>query len=174
VDFEIVEDNGTGSSLEEVKWTRTPIRYTQLDGTVGIGPTQGPLATGSRDWSIRLLSLSKLETLRVLVDGSEIKATQEKVPNGLLIKIGEISKSSKVVIELGKDVQLGVNDPASLIKPFLGQAQLDFGLKEGIWDVVTAKVPKTLQVSRLHALEMEPHLLESLLEFVLADHRVDG
>jgi hypothetical protein len=171
--FEIVEDDGSGSSLEEVKWTRTPIKYTQLDGTVEIGPTQGPLASGSRDWSIRLLSLSKLKTLRVLVDGSEIKATQEKVSNGLIIKIGEISKTSKVIVELDKNVQLGINDPAALIHPLLGQAQLDFGLKEGIWDVVTAKMPKTLQVSRLHALEMEPHLLESLLELVLADHRVD-
>jgi len=172
--FEIVEDDGTGSSLEEVEWTRTSIKYTQLGRTVEIAPTQGPLATGSRDWTLRFLSVSKLTSLRVLVDGSPIQAIQEKVPNGLLVEIGTISKTSKVVVELDENVQIGVNDPASLIRPFLGQAQLEFGLKEGIWDVVTAKVPKTLQVSRLHALEMEPHLLESLLELVLADHRVDS
>jgi hypothetical protein len=172
--FEIVEDDGAGSTLKEVEWTRTLIKYTQTDGTVEIGPTQGPLNSGSRDWSLRFLSLSKLQKLRVLVDGSDIKATQEKVSNGLLVNLGNISKNSKIIVEIGGKPELGMADPASLIRPFLGHAQLDFGLKENIWDVVTSKVPRTLQVSSLHAIEMEPHLLDSLLEFLLADVRIEG
>ena len=175
--FEIVEDDGTGSNADEAKWTRTPIEYTQSAGTVQIGPTQAttPYAlTETRDWSLRFLGLSKPETLRVLVDGFEVDVAGEKASNGFFVKVGKISRDSKVVVELGENPQFGQNDVTAFIFPFLNHAKLEFGLKEAIWTVVTAKVPKTTQVSRLSALEMDRNLLDAVLEYVLADSRLEG
>jgi hypothetical protein len=170
--FEVMEDDGSGSNAEEAKWTRTPILYTQSSGTVRIGPTQGfaiSTSTEAREWSLRFVGLSKPETLRVLVDGFEIDITGENVSNAFLVKVGKISRDSKVVVELGDNPQLSQNDVSAFVFPFLHHAKLQFGLKEEIWKVVTAKVPKTIQVSRLSALQMDRNLLDAVLEFVLAD-----
>ena len=173
--FEIMEDDGTGSNAEEAKWTRTPISYTQATGTVKIGHTQAAKTSVSqetRDWSLLFIGLSKPETLRVHVDGFEIDMTGENVSNGFLVKVGKISRDSKVTVELGDNPQLGQNDVSAFIFPFLHHAKLPFGLKEkicGKW--ITARVPKTIQVSRLSALEMDRNVLDAVLEFVLADSR---
>jgi len=172
--FEVMEDDGTGSNAEEAKWTRTPIVYTHATGTVQIGPTQAATTSASpktREWALRLIGLSKPETLRVLVDGFEVDVAGEKVSNGFLVKVGKISRDSKVVVELGANPQLDQHDACAFIFPFLHHAKLLFGLKEDIWKVVTSKAPKSIQASSLSALEMDRNLLDAVLEFVLADSR---
>ncbi len=171
-EFEMTEDDGSGSLVDEIKATRTPITYSQANGTVKIGPTYGvPQNPDEREWSLRFLAMTKLKKLRFLVDGVERKAITEKVSNGLLLKLGAISRSSMVIVELGEKPQLGLTDSASHTYPFLSDAQINFELKENIWQIVTAKVQKTVQTSRLHALEMDSNLLEAVLEYVLADSR---
>jgi alpha-glucosidase (family GH31 glycosyl hydrolase) len=169
-EFKIMEDDGIGSNVNEVTWTQTLISYNQATGVVQIGPTKGSVkSSGIREWNLRFLALEKPEMLRVLVDGFEIEASDEKVSNGLLVKVGKISKDSKVTIELGADPRLSPPEPSSLILPFLNAAQLSFGLKEQIWAIVTSKTSKTTQASRLNAMDMEKHLLDAVLEYVLAD-----
>jgi alpha-glucosidase (family GH31 glycosyl hydrolase) len=40
-EFELAEGDGTGSLVDDIKRSRTPIRYNQAKGTVKIGPTHG-------------------------------------------------------------------------------------------------------------------------------------
>ena len=171
--FEILEDDGTGSTVDEVKSNKTPIKYNQAKGTLQIGPTQGTATKDeTREWKLRFLALTKPKTLKVLVDRVEHQPTAKTVSNGLLVTLGTFSRNAHIVVELGVNPQLRHTDAQSLIWPILSEAQISFGLKEDIWQVVTAKVQKTVQVSRLHALEMDSNLLDAVLEYVLADSRV--
>lgn len=170
-EFEMLEDDGTGSKVDEVKWTRTPIRYTQASGKLQIGPAQG--GTGDREWYLRFLALSRPKALRVLVDDVEKEADIKEVSNGILVTVGAVSRNVGIVVELGDMPLLGLTNAASHIWPILSEAQIGFALKEDIWKIVTAKIPKTIQVSRLHALEIDSNLLDAVLEYVLADSRVE-
>ncbi|KAG0652926.1 Alpha-xylosidase [Hyphodiscus hymeniophilus] len=169
--FDIMEDDGTGSNAEEAKWARTSIIYTQSKGCVQIEPalSSTPIPTEAREWNVRFLALSKPESLRVLVDGFEVDVVGEKVSNGFLVKLGKISRDSKVSVEVGENPRFGRNDASAFIFPFLHHAKLEFALKERIWDIITSGVSKTIQVSRLSALDMDRTLLDAVLEFVLAD-----
>jgi hypothetical protein len=172
--FDITEDNGTGTNAEEAKFTTTPITYTQSTGTVQIGPSQASAPSKSpatRDWCVRFLGSSVFESIKVIIDSSEIKAKGQKVSNGFLVQLGQVKDGSKVVVEVGKDPQLARNDVPALIFPFLHHAKLPFKVKEDIWEEVTAKRSKMIQVSSLSALDIDRNLLDAVLEYVLADSR---
>jgi alpha-glucosidase (family GH31 glycosyl hydrolase) len=170
-EFEILEDDGNGSNVDEIKWSRTSIKYTQESGTLRIGPTHG--GTGDRNWHLLFLALSKPKSLSVLIDGIEKNVDIEEASNGIFVTVGALSKNASIVVELGEMPQLRFTNPTSHIWPLLNEAQIGFGLKEDIWKIVTAKAQKTVQVSRLHALEMDSNLLDAVLEYMLADSRVE-
>ena len=166
-EFELLEDDGRGSSAEEVKWVKTPIKYSQADGTVTIGPSTDSKAN-ARGWSVRFLSLEEPEEIMVSF-GSDKKAAQtKKVNNGILAQVGSSSASSRIIFSLGPNPKLRGNDLEAFIRPILADAQIQFHLKEQIWQIVAAKIPTTRKVSSLLALEMGENLREAILEYVLA------
>jgi alpha-glucosidase (family GH31 glycosyl hydrolase) len=173
--FEIVEDDGTGSNAEEVQFVRIPITFRQQDGTVQIGPSQGSSSTSDvRDWNIRLLGyFEPPEPVRITINKMEKEADIERVSNGSLIHVGTYPEDATIVLHLEPTPQLTPTRPAPLILEFLRHVQMELDMKEKIWAIIEAKVPRTVQVSRLHALDLDPSLLHALLEYLLADSRGD-
>lgn len=172
--FEILEDDGDGSSAKDIRWTTTPIKYTQATGFLEIGPVSGPatIQPAPREWIVRFLGHCNSTSVRVLIDGVEKTTVSETVGNGLLVKIGAVPPAAMARIELGQNPQLRRVQPSTLIWPILDDAQIEFDLKENIWQIVTANVGRTIQISRLSTLEMDNNLLLALFEFILADGRL--
>ena len=164
--FEIKEDDGTGASVDEVKRIRTPITYTQATGTLEVGLTQGPSPLDTLDWGFRFLGVHNIKNLKVSLNGMEQKTSSEKGQNGTLIKLGKLSTKAKITVAIGKDPQLEFPDAATMLFPFINSAQLRFKLKEEIWAILTAKVSKNIQISRLHTLDIDLHLLNAILEYL--------
>lgn len=67
------------------------------------------------------------------------------------------------MVKLAEGPQLDLTEPASLLLPFLSHSQPNFELKENIWRIVAAKVTKTVQISRLHALVIDSDLFDAVL-----------
>ncbi|KAH8763505.1 putative alpha-xylosidase [Hyaloscypha sp. PMI_1271] len=167
--FELLEDDGSENSAEEVKWTRTPIKYSQADGTVTIGPSTGDVVK-DRGWSIRFLALGEAKEITVSVGSGKRIARQERSKNGILVQVGGVGPASKATISLGPNPVLRENDLEAFIRPILADAQIQFRLKEQIWQIVAAKVPATRKVSSLLALEgVEENLREAILEYMLSE-----
>lgn len=173
-EFEIMEDDGTGSDVHQIQWTRTPIRYDQNNGTIQIGPTlEGSTKPQLREWSLRLVGYRRHpEEISLAINGITKSLASEHVASGLLLKLGSIRPGDKAVISLGRTPQLSPIDPSNFIKPIIGDSQISYQLKEKLWAIVTADVPKDVKVTRLHAIDMDRDLLEALLEYILADSRV--
>jgi alpha-glucosidase (family GH31 glycosyl hydrolase) len=153
--FDILEDDDTGSV--DIKYARTSIMFSQAKGTVEIGPLHG-----TREFALRFLAMDDPKTVTVSVNGTEQKLSTEVVPNGFVVKLGAIS--GQVTVGLGENPQLVRKDAACLIWPILSDAQIEFQLKEDIWQIVTNKVQV---VSRLLALNMDEKLKDAVLEFIL-------
>jgi hypothetical protein len=168
-DFELIEDDGKGSSAEEANWTRTPITYSQTDGTLTIGPSTGPALVKARQWSVRFLALSypKQITVRVGTEKRDVKSEHGK--SGFVVQLGKIEPEAKATISLGPNPELLPNDMEAHIRPILADAQIRFGLKEDVWQIVVAKLPTTRKVSSLLVLEMDENLRVAVLEYVLAE-----
>jgi alpha-glucosidase (family GH31 glycosyl hydrolase) len=153
--FEILEDDGTGSTVTD--WIRIPISYTQATGTLEIGPV-----FSERQFKLRFVAITESKEIRTFVDGVERKLLITSESNGLLLDLGPVSGIIRV--ELGPNPHLRRPDAATMIWQILSDAQISFQLKEDIWTAVTSGVQV---VSRLHALEMDRKLLDALLEYIL-------
>jgi alpha-glucosidase (family GH31 glycosyl hydrolase) len=167
-EFELIEDDGKGSSAEDAKLRRTPIKYSQVNGTVTIGPGNGP-TNKARGWTVRFLARVEPKEISVKIGREKEDFKLEKVKNGFVVQIDRIWYLAEVTISLGSNPELSHNDVEAFIRPILADAQIRFGLKEEIWKIVTAKIPTTRKVSSLLALEMDENLREAILEYVLAE-----
>jgi len=163
-EFTVMEDDGTGTSMEDVNKVETHIKYTQRTGCVQLDPVQGNSAFSTREWNILFLGISNLTDINVSIDGAERKVNVEQKPHGALVKLGAISTKATTIVNIGKDPSLRSTDYIALLQPILNSAQIEFQLKERIWEVVAAKIPKTAKISKLHALDMDITLLNVLLE----------
>jgi hypothetical protein len=169
-EFEILEDDGKGSSPDEVEWIKTPIKYSHDSGTLTIGPSIGTISTTKeREWTIRFLGLREVYDIDVLVGTQQKKVEPLKEKNGVIVHVGKIAADTKVFVSLGKTPQLSHNDVGAFVRPILADAQIQFSLKEDIWQIVAAKVPSTVKISGLDALEMDENLRNAVLEYVLAE-----
>lgn len=167
--FELLEDDGSEALAEDIEWKRTQITYTQATGILQIGPATMP---GTYEWSVRFLGISDARCFRVLVADAEREVVAKVASNGLHMNIGAVSNHEKIVVELGMNPQFGYVECSALIWPILHNAQIKIDLKEQIWQIVTAEVGKSIQVSRLSAMEISSNLLFALLEYILADSRI--
>jgi alpha-glucosidase (family GH31 glycosyl hydrolase) len=88
--FELVEDDGTGAEISAITLSRTPIKYSQADGKLTIGPTSNPLLK-ERSYSIRILGGS---AKNVEVNDSAAKSSDKSV-----IDIGSQSTTSAIDVK---------------------------------------------------------------------------
>jgi alpha-glucosidase (family GH31 glycosyl hydrolase) len=178
-DFRMIEQGGVESGSENVRFSYTPITYTQSTGVLKIGPTSpiDPSIPADRKWSVRLISHTPSEPAQIrCITTSAKKAkpvpyTTQSVHNGTLITLGAVPTNQGCIVELAEGPQLDVLDPTKMIWTILHDANMLYDPKLGIWDVVTAKQPVATRVSRLQNMGIQKELLDAIVELLLADSR---
>lgn len=168
--FDLVEDDGEGAGIEDVKLSTTPIRYDQASGTLTIGATENPLVN-ERSWSVRLLS-AKPSQLGLQVDSLESVPTPKLVDGK--IHLGKFSTSSSITLTLGSSPSLEVIDHRQTIFDMLSQMQIETDVKGDVWDAVkkAGEVSVGVVIGRLNATGAEEKVKVAVEEFLLADGRL--
>ena len=149
--FELIEDDGTGSGLDESRVARTPISYS--DGEVRIGPVSQviePLPE-KRSWTITLLSAT------AAVDGAP----------GSSWTVADVSVDTAATLRL-TDLKLIENDVATRIFDLLDVAQISFADKRRAYGVATSSAPLAVRMSHLLALDLDRPVLDAVAEILLA------
>lgn len=167
--FDLIEDDGTGSSISDVKSTTTPITFSQESGTLTIGPSSasGP----ERTWKIRFLASSTKPT-GITIDSKEqaVKSSASRSDLDTVVEV-VLSAESKAIIELGKNPQLTATDVKKFVFPIMDMAQVDYNAKSALWNQITGKGSKNVKVSRILASPLPEEFKNAILEYVLADER---
>lgn len=168
--FDLVEDDGSGADYDDVKFSTTPIRYSQANGTLNIGPTEGEKLLENRSYSVRLLAASPSDTT-LEVDGSVIIPPPSDEEG--LIHLGSHSTSSTITLSLGADMQLAKRDPKPHIFERLSKAQMGIDEKGLIWDAVQKlEADGVIKViSRIKAIGAGDEIVSAVEELLLADLR---
>ncbi|KAF2012672.1 glycoside hydrolase family 31 protein [Aaosphaeria arxii CBS 175.79] len=194
--FNLVEDNGTGTHVDEsdfcmidadghesasdnVRFIYTPITYKQNTGTIKIGPTStsDPSIPKSRDWKIRLISHTPQNhaEIRCVMTSSKkakpINYTAKAVENGTMITLGSVPTDQTCIIELSSSPQLDVLDPKKPIWPILWDTDMMYDRKWDAWGVIESGQPLSTKVGRLQNMGLGDDLLGAILEHLLADSR---
>jgi alpha-glucosidase (family GH31 glycosyl hydrolase) len=164
--FDLVEDDGKGAEVEEVNFSRTPIRWNQESGVLSIGKTSNPLLS-HRTWSVRLLSHTPKST-KVSVDGKEVKNAQEE--GSTIIHLGRQSADSEITLEVDSNPSLDKIDQKQRIYKLLQRAQVGVNVKGVAWAAVqqfgkdsTGKI-----LGRIKASGIEEDVREAIEELLLA------
>lgn len=155
------EDHSDSQAKQHGQWNRTPVRYTQWTGTLEIGPIPGSL---KRSWKILLLGFSQAKAHRTTIDGQPVQPTITQERNGTMITFGQ-SPTSQLVIELGSDPKPPAMPLLDVVEPVLEQAQVEYGMKDKIWDILTnSSMTLALKSASLQILDMNETLQSFLLE----------
>jgi alpha-glucosidase (family GH31 glycosyl hydrolase) len=174
--FELVEDNGVGQTVSDVRFTRTPINFEQNSGKLTIGPSVSAADApekSTRGWSIRVIGRYSLkQEVSVEQGGAAKQLTTELAHNGSIINVGTYSASEALVVNLGSaDPQLDIFNPHERIMQFLREAYIELDLKAKITAILDRKRPLGVTVGELHSLGLDEAVLYPLLECLLADSR---
>lgn len=167
--FDLLEDDGHGSTIDEVSTVTTPIRYTQSTGTLTIGPCSIP--GPARNWKIRFLAYNN-SPISVLLDSKAVTDSESSLSGSATVTSIDVPAQSVLQVKLKANPQLTPTDIKKCVFPLLDRAQMDYEAKSKLWQCITAKGAKTSKINRVLAAEGVSQVVkEAVLEYVLADER---
>lgn len=171
--FDILEDDDTGASLQDIKLSGYKITWEQRTGTLKatpILPGATPLVK-ERLWEVKLLSCN-IEKAQVSICGhSHVDYNFDKVSGSTLLEFGPCSSTSEITLTVAPNPQLTPTDVRKHVYPVLNRAYIDFELKRYLWDIILADTPLGTKVGQLSSMDLDEVLLNAVLEYLIADQR---
>lgn len=147
------------------------IKYHQKNGRVTIDGT-------NRDWTLRFLSASiDPSQVKVLLGGSNkapIQCKNESVndnPSIVVYISHKLHNGKQIVVDLGPNPQLAVNNHSLTISNLLLDFQISPLDKDKIWSIIESHQATTIKMARLLGLGLDEVLIGPVSELLLADSR---
>ncbi|KAJ5396399.1 hypothetical protein N7509_004512 [Penicillium cosmopolitanum] len=179
--FELLEDDGKGQSVDQVEFQRTPVSFHQNSHKLVIGPTSGChyQKLHPRQWNLLLVGYKRHGKVQVSISmgpGSAVRTVQVEGGNtgdgrGHTFQLGSFPSNAEITVQLEKDPALDVQGPAVQIIKFLREAQMNMDWKDAMKSIVESSKPRLIQISELNALPVPNRLLNPIYEILLADNR---
>ena len=164
--FELVEDDGTGTTPETVPTVRTPLRWDQATGTLTIGAADGPsgIVPETRTWTVTVLGLPA--DTAVLVNGDARRASATSF--GRVSVTLTCDTTQRAAVSVGAAPAPATRDVADRVFALLNAAQYPFEAKAALWAVATAPRSAGARLAELQALTPPEPLLAALTELLTA------
>ena len=171
-----VDDKGTTVSTS-VSGARINLRKIMLDYEQSTGRLR--VSESAKSWTFRFLGfMERPSTLDVRVAGNLVVAEtlvdQGSESPGLVISTVAPStgqSGGEVEITLGPNPQLSIVDRQKCISEWLLSAQIDYAMKDRVFDIVNANKPLGSKIASLLALGLEDDVTGPVLEILTADSR---
>ncbi|KAI9700235.1 MAG: hypothetical protein M1820_006903 [Bogoriella megaspora] len=181
--FKLHEDDGTGQNLAETKLFTTTLEFDQKIGRFSIiPPSKKPygVVPEKRSWKVRFIALSKEAhaSSQILVDGANgpetgYVHTSSHDASAFLITIDNVEVDKRIDVDVGPDPQLRLNDPNTASFKIIDEAQIDYGLKDRIWNALKdSSLTWSEKVKRVEEMGLDENLLGALIEVLVADSRI--
>jgi alpha-glucosidase (family GH31 glycosyl hydrolase) len=171
--FEMIEDDGTGSGLDEESVARTPISFDQASGSVTVGPTTGATGClpGLRSWRITFVGTDPdvpADQMSVAVDDASGTGTTAMESGRISVTVDDVAPTSALRVSVGAEPAPEPNDVAGRIFTLLDRAQIEFEAKKDIYALATSDRPLSVRMSHLQALGLDRPLESAVSEILLA------
>ena len=170
--FEMIEDDGTGSGLDEETVARTPISFDQASGSVTVGPTTGATAClpDLRSWRITFVGTDPAvaDRISVLIDDARGTGTTTTETGRVSVTVDDITPTRTLRVSVGPEPAPLPNDVAGRIFTLLDRAQIEFETKKDIYALATSDRPLSVRMSHLQALGLDRPLESAVSEILLA------
>ncbi|TIA10720.1 putative alpha-xylosidase [Aureobasidium pullulans] len=179
----VADDDDTNARLPSSSTTcqrEMVLRFDQATGTLIAE------LNDARSWNFTFLSLGSIPSdIRISDDGVDITPTAtvtlkplfESQTQSLRISCSfPTSTPAKhtLTITLGPDPQLGIVDPRPRLEQMIMDFQIDFAIKDRLWDAIKKMREKGLSscLGTLMAFGLKEGIVEPVLEMLVADRRL--
>jgi hypothetical protein len=168
--FTLIEDDGTGTTPDDIPTARTAIAWDQASGTLTIAAAEDPhgVLPRARTWTVTFVGVGEGATVRVeggggtpsgepLIAGGRASVTVRDVPAG---------EAVRVVAEVGEAPLTHDRDEA--LFAILNAAQFGHDAKAAAWRTLESGLPPAAKLAELHAQELPRPLIGALSELLTA------
>lgn len=173
--FELYEDDNETCAYEQGDCVKTIFRYLEADNAeLVIEPAQGNLSLipSMRSYTIELQGFEEVDgnELSVTADGRVLNAnvSYDIDMHAIIVKIPEISVTKEIKIKVNNKLRRLKNDVKEACFKFLNQAEIEFYIKDRIFEMVQKENRLPVLISQLHTMKMEEKLLSVLMEILTA------
>jgi alpha-glucosidase (family GH31 glycosyl hydrolase) len=141
----LVEDDGTGTTPDDIPAARTALRWRDAEGVLEIGPVEGAahVVPQRRTWTVRLLGTGFTETVEARAD-------------------------QPVRVVAGEGPVAGTPARSDRLFAVLSAARYDHEAKAAAWRTLQSGLPAEAQLAELHAQGLPRALLGALAELLTA------
>jgi hypothetical protein len=156
--FDLIEDDGTGTTPDTIPTARTPITWDQAAGTLTIGPATGAshVVPKRRTWTVTLLGVDG-------IDG--VAGTGADFPTSVTVT-GAASDATTMTVT--PDLQPRSADVRGRLLEVVRRAQFGFEAKAAVWTTLTSGRPARQQIAELQAQDVPASLVALLTELLSA------
>ncbi len=159
--FRLVED------ADDDRWAFTTMHY-RADGSLTISAVEGDRQTvgAQRAWSLVLVGFA--DATDAEIDGRRYPTTPGPIPGSRLVELGEHPTSKELLVTILGDTVAAENDVTERVFELLDAAQIEFGLKKRIFEVISGRQSAAGAALALQGLGLDPELLGAVSEILLA------
>jgi hypothetical protein len=166
--FTLIEDDGSGTTPDDIPTARTTITWSQGSGALMIAARDDPhrVLPRPRTWRITFVGVRDDATLRVEGAGSADEPVLAQRRASMTVRDVQAGEAVRVVAEVG-DAPLS-HDRSGALFATLNAAQFDHEAKAAAWRTLTSQLPHAAMLAELHAQELPRPLIGALYELLTA------
>lgn len=171
--FELYEDDGETYAYEEKQYATTLMElHWKENCTFHILGAKGniSLLPDERTYTLKFIGIKDTDSIQVYLSGSQIEYSKSYDPqnNTLTIILPSCKVESEVKVELLESGVLAENSLDEKAFSLLDKMQIEFSLKDNIYNIITSKEPIAYKLGNLQALGLSQDLLGAASEVLLA------
>ncbi len=169
--FTLYEDDNETCCYEDGNCVRTGMIYEDQKSFI-IQPAVGniQLIPEKRDYCIEFVGYQKGAELEISVDGTllseQVSWSYDDAKRTILVSVNHVMVTSELKIQFSEAKLYLENDLEQHIYHFLNHAEIDYNLKDEIYQLVTRKKDKSVLLGNVVALGLDYELLGVLTELI--------
>ncbi len=168
---ELLEDDGSGNTVETIQTTRTPLVWDDEAKTLHVGPATGPGVgiSASRDWTLTLLGVVEPGPVRVSAatgPGIDATASVRRGADRVSITVSDVPTDLELLITLPDLPTATTKDVQARLFATLNAAQCGYVEKAAAWALLTGDGDRAVQIAGLQALDLPKQLTGALIELL--------
>jgi alpha-glucosidase (family GH31 glycosyl hydrolase) len=166
--FELIEDDGSGSTSETIPTAVTKIGWTEktFGGSLAIDPPDGPpgVVPDRRDWTVTLIGVSA--PTKATSRGADLALESSEGKSS--VTVSGAATGARIVIDFELTTDPVSADLEGRLLDVLTAAQCENELKLATWRTLSSDQAVTGRLAELMSLDLSPELLGALVEILTA------
>lgn len=172
-EFKLYEDNSDDSTEENLQVVETNMKFkwgSQCEFTINRCVGNAEIIPTQRNYVLRFVGFEEAANITIACNGVNVSYEREyhKESHSIILKMYSIDTQSTVLVKVDVVEKIIGNDIEAQVFELLNKSQIEFNLKDTIFQVIKKYEDNVLKLAGLQVLGLEENLLGALFEVITA------